>query len=209
MNHLDKLKESIDSLKAVVLKNNSGADFSGDPDSALQGADANISELNDLAAEEGLESTTNPHNPKYTPKPSRQPSLFEAARALKSLSAQIKKDLKESMKVTEKVPEEHTESMKKLLEYVNKETKDRKVKKPSSKKTKDIRKAIDELNSLLDVVKSDLIMTPERLAEEWSAQSRDAITSGAGNAGLENAEAHGEETDGLMGQEDQAQNIDN
>jgi hypothetical protein len=84
--------------------------------------------------------------------------------ALKSLMKEIEKDLKEQMKVEDKVPEDKTNSMKNLLEFTKDEMKKRpstskpgKVEKGKKSSKKDIKKSVTELKSLIDEIRGDIM----------------------------------------------------
>jgi hypothetical protein len=88
--------------------------------------------------------------------------------ALKSLMKEIEKDLKEQMKVEDKVPEDKTNSMKDLLEFTKDEMKKRpttskpgKVEKGKKSSKKDIKKSVTELKSLIDEIQVDIMKSDD------------------------------------------------
>jgi hypothetical protein len=109
-------------------------------------------------------------------------NINKAAFALKSLMKEIESDLKNQMKVEDRVPEGDTDSMKKLLEFTKKETSKRpKTNKPGavekgkksqnkSSKSKHVKKSIEELRTLLNEISTYKTM---------GAQSPDARVVGA------------------------------
>jgi hypothetical protein len=79
--------------------------------------------------------------------------------ALKSLMKEIEKDLKEQLKVEDKVPEDKTNSMKDLLEFTKDEMKKRpstskpgKVEKGKKSSKKHIKKSVMELKALIEEI---------------------------------------------------------
>lgn len=111
-------------------------------------------------------------------------NINKAAFALKSLMKELESDLKTQNKVEDKVPEKDTESLRKLLDFTNKETSKRpKVSKPGSveqgkkvknksSKSKHVKKSVEELKILLHEINT-----------YKAAQSPDAREVGAAGVG--------------------------